>query len=88
MPAARDAHKAKPRQATGERPFFCTADVRKERLERAAFFGSPAHLGSVNLEMLTGTRMIHVPFKDTVQIYVSVGNGDVSWAFGSIGSRP
>lgn len=50
------------------------------------YVGSPAHLGSVNLELLTGTRMIHVPFKDTVQIYASVGNGDVSWAFGTIGS--
>ena len=50
------------------------------------YVGSPAHLGSVNLELLTGTRMIHVPFKDTVQIYASVGNGDVNWAFGTIGS--
>lgn len=54
MPAARDAHKAKPRQATGERPFFCTADVRKERIERAAFFGSPAHLGASGFHRLAG----------------------------------
>jgi tripartite-type tricarboxylate transporter receptor subunit TctC len=50
------------------------------------YVGSPPHLGSALFEYLTGTKMIHVPFKDTTQIFISVANGDVSWAFGSVGS--
>lgn len=50
------------------------------------YVGSPPHLGSALFEFLTGTRMIHVPFKDTTQIFIAVANGDVSWAFGSVGS--
>ena len=50
------------------------------------YVGSPPHLGSALFEFRTGTKMIHVPFKDTTQIFISVANGDVSWAFGSVGS--
>jgi tripartite-type tricarboxylate transporter receptor subunit TctC len=47
------------------------------------FTGSPGHLGGALMETATGTRMIHVPFKETSQLYAAVGNNDVSWAFGS-----
>jgi tripartite-type tricarboxylate transporter receptor subunit TctC len=30
--------------------------------------------------------MIHVPFKDQSQMYVSIANGDVGWAFSTLGS--
>ena len=30
--------------------------------------------------------MVHVPFKEAAQVYISVANGDVDWALGSIGS--
>lgn len=48
--------------------------------------GTPGHLGAVMLESATGTRMTHVPFKETSQLYAAVGNNEVSWALGSAGS--
>jgi tripartite-type tricarboxylate transporter receptor subunit TctC len=48
--------------------------------------GSPLHLGGAQFETATGTTMRHIPFKETVQLYQAVANGDVSWALGSIGS--
>lgn len=50
------------------------------------FVGSPGHVGAAMLEAATGTEMIHVPFKDMGQLYGSVGNGDVNWAFGTAAS--
>jgi tripartite-type tricarboxylate transporter receptor subunit TctC len=50
------------------------------------FVGSPGHVGAAMLEAATGTQMIHVPFKDMGQLYGSVGNGDVNWAFGTAAS--
>ncbi len=50
------------------------------------YVGSPPHLGGALLAHLTATQMVHVPFKDGAQIYISVANGDVDWALGSIGS--
>jgi tripartite-type tricarboxylate transporter receptor subunit TctC len=51
-------------------------------------YGSPGvashmHLGGAMLERATGTKMIHVPNKDTPQNFVSVANGEISWAFGT-----
>lgn len=48
--------------------------------------GTPAHLGTQQLEVLTGTQMLHVPFRDVGQLYSSVATGDVSWAFATIPS--
>ncbi|NYE26205.1 Bug family tripartite tricarboxylate transporter substrate binding protein [Pigmentiphaga litoralis] len=48
--------------------------------------GSVAHLGGAQLEAASGTRMTHVPFKDNSQLYTSVANGEVDWAFGTAGS--
>lgn len=45
--------------------------------------GSAGHLGGAQIEAATGTRMLHVPFKDTAQLYSAVANGDVTWAFGT-----
>ena len=50
------------------------------------YIGSPSHLGSALFEYLTGTKMIHAPFNNVTQIFIGVANGDVSWAFGSVGS--
>jgi tripartite-type tricarboxylate transporter receptor subunit TctC len=50
------------------------------------YVGSPPHLGGALFAHLTGTQMVHVPFKDAAQIYIAVANGDVDWALGSIGS--
>src|SRR5205823_8184505 len=52
----------------------------------SSYVGSPSHLGSAEFEYLTGTKMIHVPFKDQSQMYVSVANRDVGWAFSTLGS--
>jgi len=50
------------------------------------FIGSPGHLGSALLESATGTQMMHVPFKETTQLFTAVGTGDVQWAFGTAGT--
>jgi tripartite-type tricarboxylate transporter receptor subunit TctC len=52
----------------------------------SAYIGSPGHLGSAELEMLTGTQMIHVPFKDQNQAFVSIANGELTWMFSTLAS--
>lgn len=53
------------------------------------FVGSPGHLGGEWLGSLIGSKMIHVPYKEVSQLYTSVANGEVDWAFGTIPStRP
>src|SRR5712671_4147280 len=52
----------------------------------SSYVGSPSHLGSAEFEFLTGTRMIHVPYKDQSQMYVAIAGGDVAWAFSTLGS--
>jgi tripartite-type tricarboxylate transporter receptor subunit TctC len=52
----------------------------------SSYVGSPSHLGSAEFEYLTGTRMIHVPYKDQTQMYTAIANGDVGWAFSTLGS--
>lgn len=48
--------------------------------------GSPGHLGGEQLELLTGTSMSHVAFREVSQLYPSVGSGDVAWSMASIPS--
>jgi tripartite-type tricarboxylate transporter receptor subunit TctC len=50
------------------------------------YVGSPSHLGSAIFEHETGTQMIHVPFKDTLQIFTSIANGEVTWAVATASS--
>jgi tripartite-type tricarboxylate transporter receptor subunit TctC len=50
------------------------------------YVGSPSHLGSAVFEHRTGTKMIHVPFKDTLQIFTSIANGNVTWAIATAAS--
>ena len=52
----------------------------------SSYVGSPSHLGSAQFEYLTGTKMIHVPFRDQSQMYVAIANGEVGWAFSTLGS--
>ena len=52
----------------------------------SSYVGSPSHLGSAEFEFVTGTKMIHVPYKDQSQMYVGIANGDVGWAFTTLGS--
>jgi len=52
----------------------------------SSYVGSPSHLGSAEFEYRTGTKMIHVPYKDQSQMYVAIANGDVGWAFSTLGS--
>lgn len=55
----------------------------------SSYVGSPSHLGAAEFEFLTGTKMIHVPYKDQSQMYVGIANGDIDWAFSTLGSaRP
>jgi tripartite-type tricarboxylate transporter receptor subunit TctC len=46
--------------------------------------GSPSHLGGALYESLTNTKMIHVPFTETSQLFASVASGNVTWALGSV----
>ena len=46
--------------------------------------GGPIHLGSARLDSALGTEMLHVPFKETSQLYTAVSTGEVNWAYGSI----
>lgn len=48
--------------------------------------GSPLHLGAAQLESATGTKMVHVPYKEISQLYVAVSTGEVDWALASIAS--
>jgi len=50
------------------------------------YVGSPSHLGSAVFEHETGTQMIHVPFKDTLQIFTSIANGNITWAVATAAS--
>ena len=50
------------------------------------YIGSPPHIGGALLAHMTGTSMLHVPFKEGAQVYLAVANGDVDWALGTVGS--
>ncbi len=48
--------------------------------------GSPGHLGAELLEMQTGIRMTHVPYKEVSQLFMSVSTNDVAWSLGTLPS--
>ena len=48
--------------------------------------GSPLHLGSAQIESATGTKMLHIPFKELSQMYSAISTGDVDWGMATIGS--
>ncbi|MFC5609312.1 Bug family tripartite tricarboxylate transporter substrate binding protein [Variovorax soli] len=48
--------------------------------------GNPVHLGSALLESMTGTKMEHIVYKETTQLYSGVATNELSFALGSIGS--
>lgn len=47
------------------------------------FVGSPGHLGALLLGSAAGAQMVHVPFKETTQLFSALGNNEVAWAFSS-----
>ena len=48
--------------------------------------GGPLHLGAAQVESVTGTKMVHVPYKEISQLYVAVSTGEIDWAMGSLAS--
>lgn len=48
--------------------------------------GGPLHLGAAQLEAASGTKMLHVPYKEISQLYAAVSTGELDWAMGSIAS--
>lgn len=53
------------------------------------FVGSPSHLGGALMEQLSGTSMIHVPFRELGQMFSEISTGGVSWALATVASsRP
>ena len=45
--------------------------------------GNPVHLGSALFESVTGTRMVHVPYKETSQLYTDVASNELAFALGT-----
>ena len=43
-------------------------------------YASHMHLGGIMLENGADTKMNHVPYKETPQVFVSVASGDLDWA--------
>jgi tripartite-type tricarboxylate transporter receptor subunit TctC len=52
----------------------------------SSYVGSPSHLGAADFEYRTGTKMLHVPYKDQSQMYIAIASRDIDWAFSTIGS--
>lgn len=48
--------------------------------------GGPPHLGAAQLEAASGTKMTHVPYKESSQLNIAVSNGEVDWTMGSLAS--
>lgn len=46
--------------------------------------GGPIHLGAARLEHAVGAKMMHVPYKETSQLYAAVSTGEIHWAYGSV----
>ncbi len=46
--------------------------------------GGPIHLGSARLASAMGAEMMHVPYKETSQLYAAVATGEIDWAYGSV----
>lgn len=46
--------------------------------------GGPLHLASAQLQHALGADMLHVPFKETSQLYAAVASHEIDWAYGSI----
>jgi len=45
--------------------------------------GNPVHLGMEEFQQLTGTKVEHVLYKETTQLYTSVATGELSFSIGS-----
>jgi tripartite-type tricarboxylate transporter receptor subunit TctC len=71
----------------GVADLIAAAKVKPGALSYASgFVGSPAHLGAAALEAATGTQMLHVPYKETTQLFVALGNGEIGWTLASPGT--
>ena len=44
----------------------------------------PQHLGAAQVEAVTGTNMLHVPFQEYSALYQAVSTGEVDWVMGSL----
>lgn len=63
------------------------ARARPDKLNYGSWsVGNPVHLGSALFETLTGTKMEHVVYKETSQLYLGVANGELAFALGSSGT--
>ena len=43
--------------------------------------GSPMHLQAATFESMTGTKMTHIPYKETPQVIADISRSDLGWAF-------
>ena len=50
------------------------------------YIGSPSHLGTAAFELLTGTKMLHVVFRDQNMAFVSIASGELGWMLSTYAS--
>jgi len=50
------------------------------------YIGSPSHLGTAEFELLSGTKMLHVVFRDQNQAFVSIASGELGWMLSTYAS--
>jgi len=74
-------------------PYKSVADIVKDakanpgKLNYGSWsIGNPVHLGSKQFEVVTGTQMEHVVYKETSMLYTGVANGELAFALGSSGT--
>ena len=66
---------------------IAAAGAAPEKVSYGSFaVGSIGHLGGAQLEAATQTKMTHIAFKESSQLYTSIAAGDVTWGLSSIGS--
>lgn len=45
--------------------------------------GGNLHMGGAMMEKAANVKMLHVPYKETPQIYLDISRGDIGWAVGT-----
>ena len=71
-----------PHKSVGE--LIAAAKAKPGSLSYASeFVGSPGHLGALLLSSAAGVQMVHVPFKESTQLFSALANNEVAWSFSS-----
>ncbi len=78
---------------TADSPFKSVADIVKAAKEKPGTItygtpgiGTPAHIGAAMFEMITGTKMVHVPYTGSAQLITDLLGGQVQISFDVVSS--